>query len=129
MPGKRWGPEWVHGSVAVSATLILVLLGFWLTHATITGPRILLAWLLAITLVTFAYYGYDKTRAKAGSRRVPELVLHLLALAGGSGGAYLGMRVFRHKTIKGNYQVVFWTIVVLQLLVLGLAVYLTLTHN
>jgi uncharacterized membrane protein YsdA (DUF1294 family) len=129
MAGKRWGPEWVHGSIAVSATLLLVLSGFWLTHATITGTRFLLAWLLAITLTTFAYYGYDKSRAQAGSRRVPELVLHLLALAGGSGGAYLGMRYFRHKTIKGNYQVVFWTIVVLQGLLLGLALYLAITHD
>jgi uncharacterized membrane protein YsdA (DUF1294 family) len=129
MGGKRWGPEWVHGSIALGGTLLLLVLGFWLLHATITGPRILLGWLLAVSVTTFAYYGYDKFRARAGSGRVPEVVLHLLALAGGSVGAYLGMRAFRHKTIKGNYRVVFWTIVVLQALLLGVAGYLTWTHR
>jgi uncharacterized membrane protein YsdA (DUF1294 family) len=114
MPGKRWGPEWTHGSIALALTLVLVLLLFWLLQVTLTGPRFLLAWLVAISVTTFAYYGYDKWRAQVGSRRVPELVLHLLALAGGSLGAYLGMRVFRHKTLKGPYRVVFWCIVAVQ---------------
>ena len=34
---------------------------------------------------------------------------------GGTLGAYLGMRLFRHKTIKGMFRIVFWTVVVLQL--------------
>jgi uncharacterized membrane protein YsdA (DUF1294 family) len=126
---RRWGPEWVHGSIALCLTLLLLVLGFWLLHATVTGPRILLGWLLAVTLTTFGYYGYDKWRARVGSRRVPELVLHLLALAGGSVGAYLGMRAFRHKTIKANYRVVFGVILVLQLLILGLVVFLTIVHS
>ncbi len=55
-------------------------------------------WLIAAGGVTFLFYGFDKVSAKAGTGRVPELLLHLLALAGGFAGAILGMLVFRHKS-------------------------------
>jgi uncharacterized membrane protein YsdA (DUF1294 family) len=72
------------------------------------------AWLLAVNLTTFGYYGFDKARARWASRRVPELVLHALAVLGGSLGAFAGMQVFRHKTVKGHFRVVFWLIVAVQ---------------
>ena len=40
----------------------------------------------------------------SGRTRVPERVLLLLALAGGTIGALLAMRRFRHKTAKGRFQ-------------------------
>ena len=65
----------------------------------LTPPAGALAvWLIAINLVTFAVYGIDKRRARRGAWRVPEKTLFLLPLLGGSIGALLGMRVFRHKT-------------------------------
>ena len=76
--------------------------------------NLLLCWLLAVNLITFAYYAYDKRRARGARPRVPESVLHGLALAGGTLGAYLGMRLFRHKTVKGSFRLIFWTIAVLQ---------------
>ena len=43
--------------------------------------------------------GRDKALAKRESRRrIPERVLFLSALLGGSAGAILGMQLFRHKT-------------------------------
>ena len=53
-----------------------------------------------LSVVTFVTYGWDKRRARVGGRRVPERTLHLLALLGGVAGAWLGMRVFHHKTKK-----------------------------
>jgi uncharacterized membrane protein YsdA (DUF1294 family) len=38
----------------------------------------------------------------------------LLALAGGSLGAYLGMHIFHHKTAKGSFQRRFWLVVAVQ---------------
>ena len=55
-------------------------------------------WLLAASVVTFIFYAYDKISAKAGMGRIPEILLHLLSLAGGFTGALLGMLVFRHKS-------------------------------
>jgi uncharacterized membrane protein YsdA (DUF1294 family) len=60
-------------------------------------------WLLAAGSVAFGLYGIDKGTAKAGRARVPELLHHLVALAGGFGGALLGMIVFRHKSNFGKH--------------------------
>ena len=62
--------------------------------------KLLLAgWLLAANLIAFALMGRDKALAKRESRRrIPERVLFLSALLGGSAGAILGMQLFRHKT-------------------------------
>ena len=76
----------------------------------------------------FFFYGFDKARARAGAGRVPESVLHALALAGGSIGAYLGMRVFRHKTVKGPFRAFFWLIVLVQATLIGLILYVLLRH-
>ena len=53
-------------------------------------------------------------RAIKQKPRTPEGTLHLMALTGGVLGARLGQKVFRHKTLKGSFQRVFWFIVFLQ---------------
>jgi uncharacterized membrane protein YsdA (DUF1294 family) len=60
-------------------------------------------WLAATSVITFLLYGFDKSRAKNGGWRVPEIVLHGLALAGGFPGGWAGRSVFRHKTKKGIF--------------------------
>src|SRR5689334_19848990 len=55
-------------------------------------------WLVAVNVVAFGYYGYDKARAQASRSRVPEVVLHGLSAVGGSIGAFVAMQAFRHKT-------------------------------
>ena len=84
---------------------------------------VLLVWLAAINLVTFAVYGIDKAKAKRGAWRVPEKTLFLLPLLGGSLGALLGMRVFHHKT-KHWYFV--WGIPLILLAQIALAIWLYL---
>lgn len=58
----------------------------------------LLVYLAVVNAVSFVVYGVDKRRARKGGRRVSERDLFLLALIGGSVGALVGMRSFRHKT-------------------------------
>ena len=83
---------------------------------------LLAAWLLAVNFTTFGYYAYDKSRAGTLEGRIPEFVLHGLTALGGTLGAYLGMVVLRHKTIKPAFRFVFWMTVVFQtLLVVALA--------
>lgn len=66
----------------------------------IEWPHCYFTWVIAFSVVTFLFYGLDKGLAKAQPARirVPELVLNLLAVAGGSLGAWLGRVAFRHKT-------------------------------
>jgi len=55
-------------------------------------------YLFVINIVVLVVYGGDKLFAKLDKWRVPEKVLLLLALLGGSVGALLAMQIFRHKT-------------------------------
>ncbi len=109
--------------------LLLVLAGAGLLVAALrpalTWAPLLVAWLVAINFTTFGYYAYDKLQAQAQPQgaRVPEAVLHGLAALGGSPGAYLGMAVLRHKTIKAAFRFVFWTTVVFQVLLVAALVY------
>ncbi len=73
--------------------------------------------LLILNGVTFFLYGWDKRAAKRhGASRVPEFLLQLLALFGGSPGAYIGQKLFRHKTKKASFQLAFRLIVFLQIM-------------
>ena len=97
----------------------------------IGSPWVLLAvWLAVINLVTFLVFGWDKFKAKykerhENARRVPERTLFLLALLGGSLGALLGMRVWRHKTLHRSFRVGIPAILALQILIPA-ALYLVL---
>jgi uncharacterized membrane protein YsdA (DUF1294 family) len=66
----------------------------------------LLAWVAGWTLPAFAMYGIDKRQAQNDGWRVPEMVLHGLALIGGIIGAWVGRYIFRHKTQKPIFIVV-----------------------
>jgi uncharacterized membrane protein YsdA (DUF1294 family) len=72
--------------------------------------------------VAFLFFGFDKLRAVDGGFRVPEPVLHGLALLGGGAGGLAGMLLFRHKIHKGGFQAVFWAILGLQ--VVGFVVWM-----
>jgi uncharacterized membrane protein YsdA (DUF1294 family) len=67
------------------------------------GWQLYLIWLAVMSAITFLLYGFDKARSKAGGWRVPEVVLHGLALAGGFPGGWVGRSMFRHKTQKGIF--------------------------
>jgi uncharacterized membrane protein YsdA (DUF1294 family) len=70
--------------------------------------------LVAVNATTFCYYGLDKARARSAAPRVPEAVLHGLAVVGGSPAAFAAMAAFRHKTLKGSFRLFYWCIVAAQ---------------
>jgi uncharacterized membrane protein YsdA (DUF1294 family)/cold shock CspA family protein len=55
-----------------------------------------------------AVYGMDKSAAQRGRWRTPESTLHLVALFGGWPGALVAQDLFRHKSSKTAFQIVFW---------------------
>ena len=61
-------------------------------------------YLLAINVVTFFVYGIDKWKARHKRWRVSEAALLVLAVLGGSVGAWLGMYVWRHKTQHKKFK-------------------------
>ena len=80
--------------------------------------QLLPAAILALALInawTVLRFWQDKQRAIRGERRVPEGDLLGLALIGGSPGALLARRWFRHKTRKEPFSTYLVLIAVLQL--------------
>lgn len=75
-------------------------------------------YLLAINILTFLLYGIDKRKAKRAQWRIPESVLLGLAAIGGSIGAWLGMRVWHHKTQHKKFRYGVPAILVVQIVLL-----------
>ena len=69
-----------------------------------TNAVLVLAGVCCCDGVTFALFGLDKMKARAGARRIAESTLLGLALLGGTPGAYAGRAVFRHKTRKQPFS-------------------------
>jgi uncharacterized membrane protein YsdA (DUF1294 family) len=107
--------EW-HDAHALPYTVVGLMLAGGLAGWITTGfdQSVLLSWLLAVNLVAVVFYGWDKLAAKMAVTRVPERSLQLLAVAGGTVGAFVAQRVFHHKTSKTGFQFWFWIIVALQ---------------
>lgn len=64
-----------------------------------------------MSLVTAFVYAWDKRRARRAGWRTAEKTLHTCELLGGWPGALVAQRVFRHKTAKRSFQLIFWLIV------------------
>ncbi|MCF7958034.1 MAG: DUF1294 domain-containing protein [Phycisphaerae bacterium] len=100
----------------LSAIILIVILAFLLFY--FAKVRIRYAWLLSINLITLLFYGYDKYKAGNNGTRIPEIVLHLLALIGGSPCALAGQLLFRHKIRKWKFLAVFVIIVIIQIVIM-----------
>ena len=61
-------------------------------------------YLLALNAVAFIMYGIDKYKAQKAKWRISEATLLLLAVLGGSIGAWMGMKVWHHKTMHKKFK-------------------------
>ena len=79
---------------------------------------IIVFYLVIINVLTFLFYGIDKWKARRLRWRIPESVLLGMAAVGGSVGAWLGMRVWRHKTQHKKFRYGVPAILVAQIVLL-----------
>ena len=66
--------------------------------------HICLFYLATINIVAFFIYGIDKWKAKRSKWRISETALLVLAVVGGSIGAWLGMKTWHHKTLHKKFR-------------------------
>ena len=96
--------------------LCVVMVGLlcpFICHKTDWNPYVV--WVAALSITAFAMYGFDKLLSKIGKVRIPERILHLLAILGGFPGGWAGMIVFHHK-INIREHLDFWGILTLSTL-------------
>lgn len=82
-------------------------------------------YLIIINIIAFITYGIDKQKAKRNLWRIPEAQLLLLAIIGGSIGAYLGMHIWHHKTKHVKFRLGIPVIITFQLLLLFFSSHVT----
>jgi uncharacterized membrane protein YsdA (DUF1294 family) len=76
-------------------------------------PHSVAAGYLAMSLLCFALYAWDKHAARSGGWRTRESTLLVLGLLCGWPGAVLAQRLLRHKSAKPSFQRAFWVTVLL----------------
>jgi uncharacterized membrane protein YsdA (DUF1294 family) len=86
-------------------------------------------YLIIINIVTFLVYGIDKWKAWKTMWRIREASLLMVAVLGGSIGAWLGMKVWHHKTQHKKFRYGIPAIIIIQLVIIGFFLYLQLNHK
>lgn len=115
-PYSWWGrPSLRYGLITFGLTIILTLIML----AFDSPLDLVTAWLIALTIVTFWTFGYDKAIAGGTTMRVPENILFALVFCGGTLGALLARPFFHHKTSKVSFRLKFWLVVIGQILLIA----------
>ena len=81
-------------------------------------PLLIFLGFIGASVATYLVYWWDKSAARNGRWRTPESTLHLLSVAGGWPGALLAQQLLRHKTQKRSFRLVFWLVVLVNIVVL-----------
>ena len=87
----------------------------------------LLYYLIAINIMTFLIYGIDKWKARKSKWRISEATLLILAFIGGSIGAWLGMKVWHHKTMHKKFKYGLPLILIAQIALVLLTLFFSLS--
>ncbi|MDQ8022267.1 MAG: cold shock and DUF1294 domain-containing protein [Moraxellaceae bacterium] len=113
-PSGSAGRGWKAPAFGLSFCLILA-------GATTAGrlPTLLPGLYAIASGITFFAYWWDKSAAMSQRWRTSESTLHLFGLACGWPGGLLAQRLLRHKSIKQEFQTVFWGTVILNCIFFG----------
>jgi uncharacterized membrane protein YsdA (DUF1294 family) len=111
---------------ALSWTVLIVFaVAFAAMVVVLETPRWLTALYGVMSVIAFFAYGFDKSAALQGGRRVSEQTLLTLGLLGGWPGALAAQQIFRHKTRKRSFRRRFWARVVGNVVLLAALVVVT----
>lgn len=107
---------------AFSFTILLVIilffsaitLAFWFDWL---PPEMVILY-ATLSLITFLFYGKDKSAAKKHTWRIKESTLLWLGVIGGWPGALMAQQLFRHKSSKRSFQWMFWLTVIINCAIL-----------
>lgn len=81
-----------------------------------TIQKIAIVYLIIVNIAGLSVMGIDKRRAVRHEWRIPEKMLFLCSLLGGSAGTWAGMYLFHHKTKHWYFVIGMPLILILQLL-------------
>jgi uncharacterized membrane protein YsdA (DUF1294 family) len=84
---------------------------------------ILATYALIINAITYFLFGFDKRAAERGNSRIPEKTLLMASALGGSVGAVMAQRRFRHKTQKQPFKALLYGIIVAQIALISTCFY------
>ena len=82
---------------------------------------IIYTFIAILNVITFLIYAIDKWKAKKNRWRIPESILLLLAVLGGSIGALMGMKIWHHKPMHKKFK---YGIPLIMILQIGMLLYL-----
>lgn len=78
----------------------------------------LIGYLFVINILGFLFFGIDKYKAKNNKRRVSEKNLLIISILWWILWSLLWMIYFRHKTIKNSFQIKFYLILFIWIILL-----------
>lgn len=64
----------------------------------------IICYIAVVNTIAFFIYGIDKWKAKRSKWRISEATLLGMAVIGGSVGAWMGMKVWHHKTLHKKFK-------------------------
>lgn len=78
---------------------------------------------LLVNILAYAMYALDKKYAKRRQWRIPEATLLSIVLFGGSIGAFLAMKLLRHKTKHKKFTITVPLVLILQVVIVAVCLY------
>jgi uncharacterized membrane protein YsdA (DUF1294 family) len=95
--------------LALGVTALLI----WLSNTYLSLSKNL-SIIIGINAAALLFMGFDKARSETGKFRIPEKILFIWAIAGGTIGIFLGSQIFNHKTRKASFNFILFLIFAIQ---------------
>ena len=85
--------------------------------------HVVLAYFITVNVLGLVLFGIDKWKAKHDKWRISEAILLSVTAIGGSIGAWVGMKVWHHKTMHKKFKYGIPLVMVLQFVLLLFTLY------